>query len=80
MNLVLHRQQVALNVNEFDITDQVIEQMNKVMPTVTIAPDGVSPVAQAQAAAQAGAGPSPSAEGGTSRAGVGTHGAARRRH
>jgi Skp family chaperone for outer membrane proteins len=53
MNLVLHRQQVALNVNEFDITDQVIEQMNKVMPTVTIAPDGVSPVAQAQAAAQA---------------------------
>jgi Skp family chaperone for outer membrane proteins len=53
MNLVLHRQQVALNVNEFDITDQVVEQMNKIMPSVTIAPDGVSPVAQAQAGAQA---------------------------
>jgi Skp family chaperone for outer membrane proteins len=64
MNLVLHRQQVALNVNEFDITDQVIAQMNKVMPSVTIAPDGVSPVAQAQAAAQAAqaAAPAPKAE------------------
>jgi Skp family chaperone for outer membrane proteins len=53
MNLVLHRQQVALNINEFDITDQVIEQMNKVMPSVKIPPDGVSPVAQAQADAAA---------------------------
>jgi Skp family chaperone for outer membrane proteins len=51
MNLVLHRQQVALNINEFDITDQVIAQMNKIMPTVSIPPDGVSPVAQAQAEA-----------------------------
>ena len=51
MNLVLHRSQVALNVNEFDITDQVTEQMNKVMPTITIPPDGVSPVAQAAAPA-----------------------------
>ena len=55
MNLVLHRSQVALNVNEFDITDQVTEQMNKVMPTITIPPDGVSPVAQAAAAAAAAA-------------------------
>ncbi len=47
MNLVLHRAQVALNVNEFDITDQVTQQMNKVMPTISIPPDGVSPVAQA---------------------------------
>ena len=46
MNLVLHRAQVALNVNEFDITDQVTQQMNKVMPSITIAPDGVSPLAQ----------------------------------
>ncbi len=51
MNLVLHRAQVALNINEFDITDQVTQQMNKVMPSINIAPDGVSPVAQAQAAA-----------------------------
>ena len=49
MNLVLHRAQVALNVNEFDITDQVAEQMNKILPTVAIPADGVSPVAQAPA-------------------------------
>ena len=55
MNLVLHRQQVALNINEFDITDQVIAQMNKLMPTVSIPPDGVSPVEQAKADAAAAA-------------------------
>lgn len=49
MNLVLHRAQVALNVNEFDITEQVTQQMNKVMPSITMAPDGVSPLAQVQA-------------------------------
>ena len=43
MNLVLHRQQVALNVNEFDITQEVTDQMNKIMPTVVIPPDGVEP-------------------------------------
>jgi len=43
MNLVLHRAQVALNVNEFDITDQVAEQLNKVLPSVTLPPEGVSP-------------------------------------
>jgi Skp family chaperone for outer membrane proteins len=43
MNLVLHRAQVALNVNEFDITEQVTEQLNKLLPTVTIPPEGVSP-------------------------------------
>jgi len=46
MNLVLHRAQVALNVNEFDITDQVAVQLNKVMPNVTIPPDGVEPPSQ----------------------------------
>jgi hypothetical protein len=50
---------VALNINEFDITDQVIAQMNKIMPTVTIPADGVSPVAQAQAEAAAKAAPVP---------------------
>ncbi len=53
MNLVLHRAQVALNVNEFDITDQVTQQMNKVMPTINMPPDGVSPLAQAKAAGTA---------------------------
>jgi hypothetical protein len=38
---------VALNVSEFDITDQVTQQLNKILPAVTIPPDGVSPVAQA---------------------------------
>ncbi|HEY0204250.1 MAG TPA: OmpH family outer membrane protein [Acetobacteraceae bacterium] len=42
MNLVLHRAQVALNVNEFDITEPVVEQMNKVMSTVQLPPEGVS--------------------------------------
>jgi len=45
MNLVLHRAQVALNINEFDITDQVAEQINKVLPTVGISPDGQEPTA-----------------------------------
>ena len=53
MNLVLHRAQVALNINEFDITDPVVEQMNKTLPSVTLPPDGVSAVA-AQAAPPAG--------------------------
>jgi Skp family chaperone for outer membrane proteins len=48
MNLVLHRAQVALNVNQFDITDQVAEQLNKILPSVVIPPDGVSPSAMAQ--------------------------------
>lgn len=49
MNLVLHRAQVALNINEFDLTDTVVEQMNKTLSSVTLPPDGVSAVA-AQAA------------------------------
>lgn len=48
MNLVLHRSQVALNVNDFDITEQVTEQLNKILPTVVIPPDGVSPMAMQQ--------------------------------
>jgi Skp family chaperone for outer membrane proteins len=50
MNLVLHRAQVALNVNEFDLTDQVTEQLNRLLPSVTIPPEGVSPNVQAGAA------------------------------
>ena len=45
MNLVLHRAQVALNISDFDITDQVAEQLNKVMPKVVIPADGVAPTA-----------------------------------
>lgn len=45
MNLVLHRAQVALNVNEFDITEPVVAQMNKILPSVILPPEGVSAVA-----------------------------------
>jgi Skp family chaperone for outer membrane proteins len=62
MNLVMHRQQVALNVNEFDITDQVTEALNKLLPSVVIPPDGVSPNAAPPAAqAPAPAAPKPAA-------------------
>ena len=52
MNLVLHRTEIVLNSTEFDISDQVAEQMNKLMPSVDIPADGTSPFA-ALAAAQA---------------------------
>ena len=34
MNLVLHRSQVALNVQEYDITEAVVAQLNRALPTV----------------------------------------------
>jgi Skp family chaperone for outer membrane proteins len=43
MNLVLHRSQVALNIQEFDITDAVVSQLNKALPTVQIPADNVDP-------------------------------------
>jgi len=49
MNLVLHRAQVALNMPDFDISDQVASQLNKMLPTVVIPPDGVSVSALQQA-------------------------------
>jgi Skp family chaperone for outer membrane proteins len=52
MNLVLHRAQVALNVNEFDLTEQVAEQLNKVLPTVAIPPEGQAPPTAPIAAAK----------------------------
>ena len=55
MNLVLHRAQVALNINEFDITEQVTQQMNKVMPSIQMLPDGVSPIPAGAAPAAGGA-------------------------
>jgi hypothetical protein len=57
----MHRQQVALNVNEFDITEQVVEALNKLLPTVIIPPDGVSPNAPAPAGAGPAAAPAPAA-------------------
>jgi Skp family chaperone for outer membrane proteins len=43
MNLVLHRSQVALNVQEFDITDAVAAQLNRALPTVQIPPADADP-------------------------------------
>jgi Skp family chaperone for outer membrane proteins len=69
MNLVLHRAQVALNVNEFDITDQVVEQMNKVLPSVVLPPDGVAPpMAAATPPAAPGASPTAASPGAPSPA------------
>ncbi len=43
MNLVLHREQVALNVDAFDITNDVVAQLNKLLPSVTVPPSVVTP-------------------------------------
>ena len=59
MNLVLHRAQVALNMPDFDISDQVASQLNKMLPSVVIPPDGVA-VSALQPAAPAAA-PTPTA-------------------
>lgn len=45
MNIVLPREQVPLSTPEFDITDAVLEQLNKVMTTVVIPPENM-PLAQ----------------------------------
>ena len=44
MNIVLHRAQVALNDNVFDITDQVTTQLNKILPTVLIPGENGGPL------------------------------------
>jgi Skp family chaperone for outer membrane proteins len=61
MNLVLHRAQVALNVAEFDITQQVTDQLNKVLPSVQIPPENADPVAWAEAQSKVLASPPASA-------------------
>ncbi len=43
MNLVLHRAQIALNIPDFDVSQEVADQLNKILPAVVIPPDGVSP-------------------------------------
>ncbi len=43
MNLVLHREQVALNINAFDITSDVTAQLNKLLPSVPVPPSVVTP-------------------------------------
>jgi Skp family chaperone for outer membrane proteins len=43
MNMVFHRAQVALNIPEFDVSQEVVNQLNTILPSVIIPPDGVSP-------------------------------------
>ena len=43
MNLILHREQVALNVAAFDITDEAAAQLNKLLPSVKVPPSVVTP-------------------------------------
>lgn len=45
MNLVIQRNEVALNAAEFDLTQQVAELLNKTLPSVVLPPEGVSPLA-----------------------------------
>ena len=62
MNLVLHRAQVALNINELDITADVTKQINAVLPKVVIPPDGQEPTAElAKQAAEKAAAATPAA-------------------
>jgi Skp family chaperone for outer membrane proteins len=64
MNLVLHREQVALNVNDFDITLQVANQLNSTLNSVFIPGDGVDPEVLAKSGAfptTANPGPQPAA-------------------
>ncbi len=43
VNLVLNRGQVLGTTADFDLTPQVADVLNKVLPTVVIPPDGISP-------------------------------------
>ena len=43
MNLVLHREQAVLNVAAFDITDETVNELNKLLPGVKVPPSVVTP-------------------------------------
>lgn len=42
MNLILHREQVVLNVAAFDITDETTKELNKLLPHVSVPPSVVT--------------------------------------
>jgi len=50
INLVLNRAQMLGSTAEFDMTPAVVADLNKVMPTVVIPPDGVSPLSMQEKA------------------------------
>jgi Skp family chaperone for outer membrane proteins len=43
MNLILHREQVVLNIAAFDLTDETATELNKLLPTVKVPPSVVTP-------------------------------------
>jgi hypothetical protein len=48
INLVLNRAQILGTTSDFDMTPAVVEDLNKVLASVVIPPDGVSPMSMAQ--------------------------------
>ena len=55
INVVLNRAQVLGTTADFDLTPEVVEVLNKVLPSVVIPPDGVSPVTMTPPKAEPGA-------------------------
>jgi Skp family chaperone for outer membrane proteins len=49
VNMMLNRAQVLGTTNDFDLTPEVAQVLNKVLPAVIIPPDGVSPLKMAAA-------------------------------
>jgi len=56
INIVLNRAQILGTSADFDLTPAVAEVMNKILPSVVVPPDGVSPLQTAQAATDKSAG------------------------
>ena len=54
INVVLNRAQVLGTTADFDLTPEVVEVLNKGLPSVVIPPDGVSPVSMAPPKAEPG--------------------------
>lgn len=59
MNLILHREQVVLNVAAFDITNETTAELNKLLPHVDVPPSVITPsiIQQASQNQDNGAGP-----------------------
>ena len=67
INIVLNRAQILGTTNEFDLTPQVVDSLNKVLPSVVIPPDGVSPADMKPPATAASATTKSSAPAGTAQ-------------
>jgi hypothetical protein len=52
INLVLNRAQILGTTADFDLTPAVADVLNKVLPSVVVPPDGVSPLSMAPPASE----------------------------